>query len=485
MRACSPQSTRPTNRCLLIDALALGVFCFLIYTALLRYDVLFQNGEWNWRAVITGNETSHFELVRAIVEGRTFAIENFRAPVAADIASYGGHLYSNKPPGFAFLNAPLYAVFFYGLLPFLKAKPVPNFLPLLSIAMGGLTVSLTYLLAIETGRRRWSAAFCALVAGLGTIVLVYAPTFLNHVASAAVLLLTLWSGLRYRATRRPAFLIVAAFCAAYSVLLNYTAAVINLPLLVYVLWEACRARAKRAIALALLAGMLPLLVLAFYNWRCFDSPFATAYSYYLPPPSIKYEGPQEAFLGGSFVQGIWGLLFGAARGIFVYTPVLLLAFPGLFLQLKQQEAVGETLVLVATFGLNVLLFASYRYWFGGHSIGARHILPVIPLVAILVGPCLERLPPWGRWISVLLALPSVVVHIMLSFLFYDLRALAQSWLENEGNRLGNMYTEILPFFTTTQVDIAGAGAFRVMKVTVFVLVVTLACYLGWRWRQET
>ncbi|MBN2389977.1 MAG: hypothetical protein JXR84_04595 [Anaerolineae bacterium] len=84
--------------------------------------------------------------------------------------------------------------------------------------MGALTVLLTYLLAFEIGVSRRAAVFCTLVAGLGTIVLVYATCFMNNIASAAFLLLSLWSGFRAAATDHPAWSALAGFSIGYAIL---------------------------------------------------------------------------------------------------------------------------------------------------------------------------------------------------------------------------------------------------------------------------
>jgi hypothetical protein len=301
-------------------------------------------------------------------------------------------------------------------------------------------------------------------------------------------LAALWASFRYRATLGPGFLILAAFSTSYSVLINYSSGVLLLPVSGYLLWTLWQKRHTPRIGLAagtaVLVGALPLVLLGYYNARCFGSPFLTAYSYYQPPPSIQYGGPAEAYVGGSFLHGLWGFLFSWGRGMFIYTPVLVCAIPGFYLQLKERRYVAETVVLVMTVSLNVLIFAPYRYWFGGHSIGPRHILPAIALVTILMYPCSERMPRWARWVAAVSAAPSAAVHVMLAFLSHDIRALAQSWLETEGYRLGNLYTEILPLFVITDVDIWGNGLFRVMKLILSVIIPVMACWLGWRWRKE-
>ncbi len=210
------------GRHLWMGAFLLGLFSFCVYALLIRYAILYQDGQWKWDAFVTGNETSHFVLVQALTEGRTFKLDAFLPPAPLDLSTYDGHFYSNKPPGFALLVAPGYLVFRYVLLPLWSARPIPDFLPLFPAALGSIAVVLTYLLALELQLQRKSAAIGALVAGLATIQVVYAVSFMNNVASTTFLLLALWAAFRYRETRRQIFLSLAAFSSGYSVLINFS-----------------------------------------------------------------------------------------------------------------------------------------------------------------------------------------------------------------------------------------------------------------------
>ena len=73
------------------------IFC----TFTLCYAYFFQGGGYN--------QNSHFDTVRALVERGTTEITAY-ADNTGDIGVVKGRVYSNKPPGLAFLGAPLYFV---------------------------------------------------------------------------------------------------------------------------------------------------------------------------------------------------------------------------------------------------------------------------------------------------------------------------------------------------------------------------------------
>lgn len=473
-------------------ALLLSGVCLLIYILFMRYAVLRSQDEWRWSAFVTGNELAHFSLVRAITEEGTFILDDFRPPgyMPGDSAYYRDHYYANKPPGFALLATPGYAVYFYFLQPLFPGRDLPDLLPLLPAFLVATSVGLTYLLALELGAQDWSAFFCAVIIGLGTALTVYAVTFMSHAASVFFLLMAFWGAFRYRATGYPGWLWGACFFLGYSVLINLAAAAVSVPLGFYLLWLLWSNRHKptllRDSVFAFVAGSVPLIFLGYYNYICFDNPFITGYNHYLAPAHVDFQGPLEAYLGGSFWQGLWGFLFSGGRGIFVYTPVLLLAIPGTYFLFRYGRRHRiEITVIVITIILNIVVYAPYRYWFGGHSFGARHILPIVPLIGILMFPVLERFPRRGRRCAFLVGGFSVGVNLILALLSHDAQALDYTWLEQEGHLLGQLYTEILPFIYTTTVDFVGLGLFRIMKLVIFIILITLSVFMGWSWERRS
>src|SRR5258708_25461371 len=55
------------------------------------------------------NQSSQFDLTRAIVERHTFAIDRY-AFNTGDVSRHGGHIYSNKSPAISWLAAIPYAL---------------------------------------------------------------------------------------------------------------------------------------------------------------------------------------------------------------------------------------------------------------------------------------------------------------------------------------------------------------------------------------
>jgi hypothetical protein len=411
-------------------------------------------------------------------------LDSFIVSVPSDVSYYNNHFYSNKPPGFAFLVVPAYVFFYHFLLPLLGNVNLPDFLPFFPALLGSILSSFTFLLAELLGANRRVATFCSLVAALGTIQMVYALSFMNNIATALFLVLTLWAAFKYRISGKVGHLLLAAFFMGYAILVNISAAAMVVPAACYLAWflfQRCREPGwVWQLIGALGSGGLPLTLLMLYNFFCFGDPFLTSYNYYQAPSFIQLGDPVQVLMRGNFGQGLWGLTFGLSRGIFIHTPVLLCAIPGIYWGLKRRQTFPELLVITMTVLVIIAVFAQYPYWFGGHLIGARHILPALPLLSILMYPFIVEIPLSAKAVVFIATLPSVVVHFMLTFLQHDVRALGVAWSQGEANHLGHLYTEILPLFNTTSVDLWGVGIFRVAKLVLMVLVVLTVFWLGWR-----
>ena len=112
-----------------------------------------------------------------------------------------------------------------------------------------------------------------------------------------------------------------------------------------------------------------------------------------------------------------GNLFSPARGLFVYSPVLLLSLSGLVLALRNRD---ERL-LSTCFGVIIvahwLLVSCFVHWWGGHSYGPRFMTDIVPFLAYFVAfnfEALSTLSGLRLWMArsciVLLAAISVVMH---------------------------------------------------------------------------
>jgi hypothetical protein len=360
------------------------------------------------------NELSRLLQTRAIVEYGTLQLDQALAEYghAGDLSFYEGHYYPSKAPLLSFAAVPLYALL--RLLRGGSRHAVPE-IPLVFFSRLLLTILPTLVMLVFV--RRFLRAYVrdAIADGLvvtyalGSLAFSYSELFMSHQTTAVLLFFafyTLWrcaGGAGFACDGRSAQArsiggewrergyLAAGFFASAAVAAEYTGAIGVLGLVFYgllVFHFREGAKRERLIALARASGLatlgaLPcLLLLAAYHTRCFGHPLTTGYKH------LADAGYQPWHLGGflgirypsprAFVLSF----FSPLRGLFVLSPFLLLAFPGLSRLAKADRALfGLTLLLLACYTYFTSSF-SYESW--GWTTGPRHLTGLIPFLLLPV-----------------------------------------------------------------------------------------------------
>ncbi|MCC6629365.1 MAG: phospholipid carrier-dependent glycosyltransferase [Chloroflexi bacterium] len=160
-----------------------------------------------------------------------------------------------------------------------------------------------------------------------------------------------------------------------------------------------RVALARRLVIASVALGLPLaawlLLLLWHNQARFGSPLDMGYS-------------DEGFTTPLYV-GLYGLLVSSGKSVFLYSPIVVLAVPGLVFLWRQRPAEA---VLVGSLSLVTLLYYSVWWaWYGGWSWGPRFLVPLLPFLVLAAGAALAA-RRWARWAAVPLALAGVGVQVL-------------------------------------------------------------------------
>lgn len=85
---------------------------------------------------------------------------------------------------------------------------------------------------------------------------------------------------------------------------------------------------------------------------------------------------EDGGFGSPFVVNFVGLLFSANRGLFVFSPFLLLAIPGLYLAVTRRSVMG--IVMGVGVAAYLAVHASWSAWYAGAVIGPRFATETVP-----------------------------------------------------------------------------------------------------------
>jgi hypothetical protein len=357
------------------------------------------------------NQNSRFDLVRAVVEKGTLAIDDYAANTG-DYATVNGHIYSDKAPGLSLAAVPIYSVVHRllsipgvdgwvqrladnpafaetlnpagsGLLRHkvhaaLGLSAVTFFLVMLPSALLG---PLLYTFLGHLGLSRPVRVATPLIYGLATIAFPYSGAFYAHQFTAVLLFVAFYLAFLMRRRRLGSGAMpVIGFLLAYSVISEYPTALIAGAIALYAL---IAAPDRRWALGAILAGLPPLVMLGLYNAAIFGTPFKLGYEY----STLWAETHQVGFLSLSFpsLEALWGITFSAYRGLYFLSPVLLLTWPGLVCFWKAREWRAES-ILCGWAVVSFMLFnASSVMWAGGYSIGPRYLVPMLPFAGVALG----------------------------------------------------------------------------------------------------
>jgi hypothetical protein len=364
------------------------------------------------------NQNSRLDMVVAVVEESTFRIDNY-VENTVDYAKVGEHYYSDKSPGAAFLGIPVYAglrvlfdlPFMDGLMNRLTANEALGAtlreggtgllehkvrfaiaqvaLTFVAAALPtGLMGTLMYRLLAQFTPSVWPRLGVALGYGLLTPAFAYAGSFYGHQLSAACLFAVFY--LAFAGTRpfsTPTLLSIG-FLLGYSVITEYPSVLVAGILFLYTF---SRLADRRRIGWVILTGGLLAAGWMAYNTAIFGGPLSLGYGY----SELWQEQHHTGFMSLTVphMEAIWGITFSRFRGLFLLSPLLLLALPGFALWHRSGEHRLESWATLASVVAMFLFNASSIMWWGGYAVGPRYLLPMLPFMAL---PLVFVFHEWGR-----------------------------------------------------------------------------------------
>jgi hypothetical protein len=163
-----------------------------------------------------------------------------------------------------------------------------------------------------------------------------------------------------------------------------------------------RGRAARSAALVLLAAAIFGGAYLARNRILFGDFFDFGY------PAVAEGGRRLNTFETPLATGLYGLLLSPGKSIFLFAPPLLLAIPG-FGPLARRSA-SLAVLASATPIIYLLFFARYTQWEGGYCFGPRYLVPVIPLLALGLGPLLAKRNRGILRLALLLAVAGFLVQ---------------------------------------------------------------------------
>ena len=364
------------------------------------------NGPWDYSlASVNGRPTD---------DGTALSIIGWDSCTGDIGYSPDGHFHPNKPPGSSLLAAiPYFAL--YHAERRIGADPddwwVMNVNAWLCSALTvGLASALGVVLVLRLAAQLFpghpaAALGAAVTLGFGTTFFPFATLMFDHNVTAVLLLASL-------AAVRSGKPLQAGIWSGLAAVTNYLAAI---PGMMFGLWALCRrTRGAQGVpenapgprelrwrdAMRFIVGVLPCLAaLLVYNVAAFGSPFTLNTSF--QNPVFKETAP--AFLG-MFTWPSWfatlAITISPWRGIFILSPVLILAAVLLARRRTMETLTAERRLILACIAFFFLINVSFNGFHGGFAAGPRYLIPALPLLCLPLAPAFVR---WPRTATILAA----------------------------------------------------------------------------------
>ncbi len=302
-----------------------------------------------------------------------------------------GHVYSKKGLALSLAQVPL-----YGLALMLPGIGMLQTVSLLNAILTASSALLIFMFAQRLGFALSTAVYTALIFGLATIVFVYAKYLFSEPLAGFLLLLAAYMLFAYRQEGGVRHTVIAGLAAGFAILARANNLFLGPVFGLYLLWiENIQSGAVKlsefkkpavwrvgwpqlifsaAVISFILALFVPGVMMLAYNAIRSGNPLQTGYDLTL--------------FSSNPLLGLYKLLFSPLRGLFIYSPILILSIPGWWQFRKRYPA--EAWFFMGLVGISLLLFS---FWSSGEGLswGSRFLVPLIPFFAICLAPIIEAI----------------------------------------------------------------------------------------------
>jgi len=369
------------------------------------------------------NGSSRLSLIFASVqEGRLSIDDYYNKPgtiTGNDNAYYNGHYYSDKAIGPAVVGAIFYEPMYWIQQTFHhpSENTVKMILTFLVIGLpSAIAGTLMFILCLYLSKSRFRSYLVTLSITLGTLYLPYGVTFFSHQFTASLLFSAFFMIFFLKENpkkRKGWYLFLIGLLLGFALIGEYPAAIIILALVIYylsIIWRNHDYRQWRSLILPLLGAIIPISLQLINNKLSFGGFFSIGYD------NLQYQqysaGMSQgiAGIGWPNLNALYYMTFHPTMGVFWQSPVLILAFIGAGFLFAQRQYREEAILAACIICIYFVVLSGYYMWWGGYSVGPRHIIPALPFFFIF----LVFVPKKLNWPFVGLSLVSIGQMIIVA-----------------------------------------------------------------------
>jgi len=347
----------------------------------------------SWKQYRNVNEQARLYLVKAVVEEGVLNIDTQIKVYGnlQDKAMRDGHFYCDKPVGLSALAVPVYAILHSGGRFFGYDWTIQRMRYTLTILCVTLpSILLLFLLDRYwrgLGAAEWLVGVGLLAYGLGSIAFTYSTQFVGHQLGAVLAFAHFFLSRGFVGRVHWSKLLLAGALAGLGAITDYFSAFMHVTIIVSYI---TRIRSLTAWAAFLAGGVLAFSPLPLYNLLAFGAMTKMSYGQEALPVFQTLHGTGFFGVTRPRLESIFGLLISPAKGLFFFSPFLLLGLAGVTDLVRDRERKRDGIVIAVSIAVIVWLTLSVVDWRAGWTVGPRHMVSMLPFLATGVVEAVRR-----------------------------------------------------------------------------------------------
>ena len=281
------------------------------------------------------------------------------------------------------------------------------------------------------------ALLLSAILGGASILWPYGTSFFSEAFLAAAFVWAAALLIEARTAARPArHVVIAGLLIIVAGLTKVTSLIVAPAFVAAVILERSIALPRRLRVAAVIGGSIVVAVALQLGWNAyrFGSPIEFGYDWSETIPVL----PPRPFAISEIPRGLAVLLFAPGKSLFVWAPILVVALLNAPATWRRDRALSVGLATAAAIGL--LVYAAYLFPEGGYAHGPRHLVPIVPLLALAAaGPATRAQKP--SWIYACAAVGFVMALMATRVSYLEDQAMRRDQM---GKTVPNYYEEITP-----------------------------------------
>ena len=404
-----------------------GIEKYLFVIILISLSFFYHGAGWNSEA--------RMAQIYSVVEEGTFEISRF-SEQTRDIAVIDGRIYPNKSPGSSLIGIPVYFILYHlqkmaGFSPENDPWIILSDAYIIKVITNDLLAAwagvLFFRMMILTGFVPRLAFLIALTLCLGTQVLPYSSVYMGHIQAFSFYVIGLYYLFPFmlRKELSSGDFFRGGLFLGISGMMDYFVFFLLVVWCLFVLIS----KTERNNKFFFLTGIaIPILILMLYHTCCFGGPFEIPMKYNLSIFQYRREDLWlNSFQPFNFIVAK-ELLIGPCYGLFTYNPVLWAGVAGLFCMIFMKEYRGFAVMSLIQFFVLSAVVSCFIGWWGGHSVGPRYLIPLIPVLIFgLIG--FLKQGRIARLLFIFLFAWSMIVNFFTAFYSPVRKSLISFWTD--------------------------------------------------------